>query len=99
VSKKKKYLYVFFGFNMFSMSIIQVLVNVAVPSEDGIVIKWDFKPGSVERSIDVYQRGTTSTAAILSIYATNKNRAIFPVGLKIHRPFFKFDSIKEILEA
>jgi hypothetical protein len=31
--------------------------------------------------------------------ATNKNRAIFPVGIKIHRPFFKFDSIKEILEA
>jgi hypothetical protein len=27
-------------------------VDVAVPSEDGIVIKWDFKPGSVERPID-----------------------------------------------
>jgi hypothetical protein len=37
--------------------------------------------------------------AILSIYATNKNRAIFPVGIKIHMTFFKFDSIKEILEA
>jgi hypothetical protein len=34
------------------MSIIQVLVDAAVPSEDGIVMKWDFKPGSVERSID-----------------------------------------------
>jgi hypothetical protein len=34
------------------MSIIQVLVDAAVLSEDGIVIKWDFKPGSVERSID-----------------------------------------------
>jgi hypothetical protein len=34
------------------MNIIQVLVDAAVPSEDGIVIKWDFKPGSVERSID-----------------------------------------------
>jgi hypothetical protein len=36
------------------MSIIQVLVDAAVPSEDGIVlvIKWDFKPGSVVRSID-----------------------------------------------
>jgi hypothetical protein len=33
------------------MSIIQVLVNVTDPSEDGIVIKCDFKPGSVERSI------------------------------------------------
>jgi hypothetical protein len=34
------------------MSIIQVPVDAVVPSEDGIVIKWDFKPGSVERSID-----------------------------------------------
>jgi hypothetical protein len=37
---------------MLFMSIIQVLVDTAVPSEDEIVIKWDFKPGSVERSID-----------------------------------------------
>jgi hypothetical protein len=37
---------------MFSMSIIQVLVDAAVPSEDGIVIKCDFKSGLVERSID-----------------------------------------------
>jgi hypothetical protein len=37
---------------MFSMSITRVLVDASVPSEDGIVIKWDFKPGSVERSID-----------------------------------------------
>jgi hypothetical protein len=36
---------------MFYMSIIQVQVDAAVPSEDGIVTKWDFKPGSVERSI------------------------------------------------
>jgi hypothetical protein len=42
----------FFGFNMFSISIIQVLVDAAVSSEDGTVIKWDFKPGSVERSTD-----------------------------------------------
>jgi hypothetical protein len=42
----------FFGFNIFSMSIIKVLADAVVPSEDGIVIKWDFKPGSVERSID-----------------------------------------------
>jgi hypothetical protein len=34
------------------MSIIQVLVDAAIPSEDGIVIKLDFKPGSVERFID-----------------------------------------------
>jgi hypothetical protein len=32
----------FFEFNMFSMSIIQVPVDAAVPSEDGIVIKWGF---------------------------------------------------------
>jgi hypothetical protein len=42
----------FFGFKMFSMSISQVLVDATIPSEEGIVIKWDFKPGSVERSID-----------------------------------------------
>jgi hypothetical protein len=35
------------------MSIIQVLVDAAVPSEDGIVIKGDFKPGSVERSVQL----------------------------------------------
>jgi hypothetical protein len=37
---------------MLSVSIIQVLVDAAAPSEDVIIIKWDFKPGSVERSID-----------------------------------------------
>jgi hypothetical protein len=53
VSKKKKTINNFFThLKMFSMSIIQVLVDAAVPFEDGIVIKWDFKPGSVERSID-----------------------------------------------
>jgi hypothetical protein len=39
------------------MSIIQVLVDAAVLFEKGIVIKWDFKPGSVERSVDIFQRG------------------------------------------
>jgi hypothetical protein len=34
----------------------KVLVDVAVHFEDGKVIKCDFKPGSVERSIDLYQR-------------------------------------------
>jgi hypothetical protein len=67
-------------------------------------IKCYFKPESVEGSIDLYQRGYTSARcrqqqAILAISATNKNRAIFPVGIKTHRPFFKLDSIKEILEA
>jgi hypothetical protein len=27
-------------------------MDATVPSEDGIIIKWDFKSGSVERSID-----------------------------------------------
>jgi hypothetical protein len=44
-------------------SYIKVLVDAAVHSEDGIVKKWDFKPGSVERSIDLYQRGYTSAGA------------------------------------
>jgi hypothetical protein len=38
-------------------SCIKALVDAAVHSEDGKVIKCDFKPGSVERSIDRYQRG------------------------------------------
>jgi hypothetical protein len=61
-------------------SYIKVQVDAAVHSEHGKVIKCDFKPGLVERSIDRYQRGYTSARrrqAILSIYATNKNRAIF----------------------
>jgi hypothetical protein len=41
VSKKNIYI-IIFGFNMFSMSIIQVLVDAAIPSEDGIVMKWGF---------------------------------------------------------
>jgi hypothetical protein len=50
---KKKYINNFFThLNMLSMSIIQVLVDAAFPCEDGIVKKWDFKPGSVEKSID-----------------------------------------------
>jgi hypothetical protein len=49
------------------------------------VIKCDFKLGSEERSIDRYQRGVylskvQGRQAILSIYATNKNRAVFPMG-------------------
>jgi hypothetical protein len=37
-------------------SYIKVLVDLAVYSEQGQVIKCDFKPGSVERSTDPYQR-------------------------------------------
>jgi hypothetical protein len=44
-------------------SYIKVLVDAAVLSEDEIVIKWDFRLGSVERSIDLYQRGYTSAGA------------------------------------
>jgi hypothetical protein len=81
-----------------------VLIDAAVHSEEGKVIKCDFKPGSVGRSIDRYQRGYTSARrtqqqALFSISSSNKNRENFPVGIIIHRPFFKFDSIKEILEA
>jgi hypothetical protein len=50
--KKTTYKYFFTHLNMFSMSIIEVLVDASVSSEDRIVIKRDFKPGSVERSID-----------------------------------------------
>jgi hypothetical protein len=65
------------------------------------VLKCDFKPGSVEWSIDRYQREVylSKVQAILSISSTNKNRAVFPVGIKTRRPFFKFDSVKEILKA
>jgi hypothetical protein len=47
---------------------IKVLVDAAVPSEDGIVKKWDFKPGSVERSIDLNQRGYTSAGDIFNLH-------------------------------
>jgi hypothetical protein len=44
-------------------SYIKVIVDAAVHSEDEKVIKCDFKPGSVERSIDLYQRGYTSAGS------------------------------------
>jgi hypothetical protein len=37
-------------------SCIKVLVDATVHSEDGKVIKCGFKPGSEERSTDLYQR-------------------------------------------
>jgi hypothetical protein len=40
-----------------------------------------------------------SRQVIISLAAANKKQVLFPVGIKIHRTFFKFDSIKEILEA
>jgi hypothetical protein len=60
---------------------IKILVDAAVHSEDGKVIKCDFEPGSVEGSLDRHQRGYTSARcrqqAIFSISSTNKNLAIF----------------------
>jgi hypothetical protein len=44
----------------------KVLVDVTVLSEHGTVIKSDFKLGSVERSIDLYQRGNTSAGDIFN---------------------------------
>jgi hypothetical protein len=41
-------------------SYIKVLIDEAVHSEHGKVTKCDFKSGSVERSIDLYQRGYPS---------------------------------------
>jgi hypothetical protein len=42
----------FFGFNMFSTSTIQVLVDASTDYTHGKVIRCNLKPGSVERSID-----------------------------------------------
>jgi hypothetical protein len=55
----KKYMfdYFFFHFILSSISIIKVLVDASVHSEHRKIIKCDFKPGSVDRYIDLYQRG------------------------------------------
>jgi hypothetical protein len=69
------------------------------------VIKCDFKPGSVERSIDLHQRGYTLTDNRRyvqhppPIKIEKFSSGNFPVAITIHRPFFKLDSIKDILEA
>jgi hypothetical protein len=42
---------------------IKVIINEAVHSEHGKVLKHDFKPGSVERSIDLDKREHASAAA------------------------------------
>jgi hypothetical protein len=58
-------------------SYIKVLIHASVHSEPGKGIKCDFKPGSVERSIDLYQKRLYLSAvqqqATLSTSATNKN--------------------------
>jgi hypothetical protein len=68
----------------------------------GKVIKCDFKPGSVERSVRSTSKGvylSSQLHAILSISATNKQLSNFPVAIKTHSPFFKFDSVKGVLEV
>jgi hypothetical protein len=70
-------------------------IDAAVYSEYEKVIKCDFKPGSVGRSIDLYQRGGIPQQAICSTFATNKNRAIF----QWHTFVSYLESIKYILEA
>jgi hypothetical protein len=54
---------------------IKALIDTAVHSELGKAIKRDFKPGSVGRSISLYQRGYASAGrqAILPTFAANKN--------------------------
>jgi hypothetical protein len=42
-------------------SYIKILIDAAVHYEHGKAIKCDFKPGSVERSRDLYQRGILSS--------------------------------------
>jgi hypothetical protein len=46
-------------------SYIKVLVNASIHSEHGKVIKCDFKPGLVERSIDLYQEGIPQQAGTI----------------------------------
>jgi hypothetical protein len=81
-------------------SYINVLLDASVHSEHGKVIKCDFKPGSVERSIPkrVYLR-RRYVQLPPPIKNENFSQWLFSVVIKTHRPFFKFDSIKDILEA
>jgi hypothetical protein len=56
-------------------SYIKVIVDAIVPSEDGIVKKWAFKRGSVERSIRYVPKRvylSRCRQVIFSISATNK---------------------------
>jgi hypothetical protein len=68
------------------------------PDASGKVIKCDFKPGSVEiyRSIPKSRRYVQLPPPIA---IKQLSSGYYPVAIKIHRPFFKFDSIKDILEA
>jgi hypothetical protein len=51
-----------FSRGKFNFQNLEVLVDASTYSEHCKLIKYDFKPGSVERSIDLYQRGYTSAA-------------------------------------
>jgi hypothetical protein len=81
-------------------SYLKVLVDATVHSEHGKVIKCDFKPGLVERSI---AKRVYLTRRYFQFPPPIKierfSSGYFPVAIKIHRSFFKFDSIKDILEA
>jgi hypothetical protein len=53
---------------------INAVVDAAVHSEHGKVIQCDFKPGSIERSIDLDKRVNTSTARqMLTLPSANEN--------------------------
>jgi hypothetical protein len=67
-------------------SCIKVLVDATVHSEDGKVIKCDFKPGSVERSTDLYQR-EVYLSKVQAVAAAGSSRRYFqsPPPIKIER--------------
>jgi hypothetical protein len=72
-------------------SCIKVLIDAVVHSEQGEVIKCNFKLGSVERSIDLHQRGYTSACDTFNFRYQYK-LSNFPVAIFQWRPFFKFDN-------
>jgi hypothetical protein len=58
-------IYIYLQLAIYSLyySQVNIQVDAGVHSEHGKVIKSNFKPGSVERSIDLYQGGYASAAA------------------------------------
>jgi hypothetical protein len=55
-------------------SYIKVSVDEAVHSELVKLIKCDFNPGSVERSIDLYKRGYTSAVELKCLWSSIPKR-------------------------
>jgi hypothetical protein len=47
---------------------MKVLVDVTIHSKHGNAIQCDFKPGSVERSLDLYKEGIPTTINVLDSY-------------------------------